>query len=125
MLPIPDGRARSDVHADPRRRPRPKRLLAGKRKRSLSKSTSMNTSRARSFTAWQQSLDLAHGGHVQYGIRSYIQTRIMTAMQQLREGPLPAEISEVSWLPARPAPTEEVLVTCRIPDGAANWEFLD
>ena len=68
------------------------------------------------FVDWQQSLDVARGGHVEYGIRPYIGTRCMTAMQQLREGPLPALISELVWLPTQPAATEDVTVTCRITD---------
>jgi len=68
------------------------------------------------FNDWQQSLDLARGGHVKYGIKTYISTRILTATQQLREGPLPAAITEVQWQP-QPAPaTQEVSVTCRILD---------
>ncbi len=78
------------------------------------------------FADWQQSLDVARGGHVQYGIRPYIQTRLATAAPQLREGPLPAVISEVNWLPAQPAATEDVIVTCRITDaaGVSNAELL-
>ena len=78
------------------------------------------------FSDWQQALDLARGGHVQYGIRPYVQTRIATATPQLREGPLPAIISEVAWLPAQPLAGDEVVVTCRITDVASvsNAELL-
>lgn len=73
------------------------------------------------FVDWQQSLDVAFGGHVEYGIRPFIQTRIATATQQLQEGPLPAEITEVQWEPQNPAPRQDVIVKCRVTDnnGAA------
>ena len=70
------------------------------------------------FADWQQALDAAWGRHVEYGIRPYIQTRLATAAQQLEEGPLPAEISEVQFTPSLPAITEDVLVTCRVKDPA-------
>lgn len=71
------------------------------------------------FNDWQQSLDVARGGHVKYGIKTYISTRIATATQQLREGPLPAAISEVQWQPMPAPATQEVLVTCRILDAGS------
>ena len=77
------------------------------------------------FATWQQSLDAAFGGHVEYGIRPFIQTRIASAMQQLQEGPLPAEISEVQWDPLYPAPRQDVLVKCRVLDGGGTVLRVD
>lgn len=71
------------------------------------------------FNDWQQSLEVARGGHVKYGIKTYISTRISTATQQLREGPLPAVISEIAWQPAPSPVTQEVTVKCRIVDAGS------
>ncbi len=77
------------------------------------------------FSSWQQSLDAAFGGHVEYGIRPFIQTRSASAMQQLQEGPLPAEITEVQWEPQNPAARDDVLVKCRVLDGGATVSRVD
>jgi hypothetical protein len=77
------------------------------------------------FASWQQSLDVAFGGHVEYGIRPFIQTRSASATQQLQEGPLPAEITEVQWEPGNPAAREDVLVKCRVHDGGAAVTRVD
>ena len=77
------------------------------------------------FATWQQALDVAFGGHVEYGIRPFIQTRSASATQQLQEGPLPAEITEVQWEPQNPAPREDVLVQCRVLDGGATITRVD
>ena len=71
------------------------------------------------FNDWQQALDVARGGHVKYGIKNYIATRIATATQQLREGPVPATISDVQWQPMPSSPSQEVTVTCRIVDAGS------
>lgn len=77
------------------------------------------------FASWQESLDAAFGGHVEYGIRPFIQTRSASATQQLQEGPLPAEITEVQWEPQSPAPQQGVIVKCRVLDGGAAVSRVD
>lgn len=78
-----------------------------------------------SYSDWQQALDVAWGRHVEYGIRPFIQTRHASALQQLQEGPLPAEITAVEWSPQNPAPGENVLITCRVDDNGATALRVD
>ncbi|RIK73313.1 hypothetical protein DCC62_17630 [candidate division KSB1 bacterium] len=46
-------------------------------------------------------------------------------MQQLQEGPLPAEIIAVEWSPQNPAPGQDVLVTCQVDDNGATPPRVD
>ncbi len=77
------------------------------------------------YADWQQSLDVAFGRHVEYGVRPFIQTRSASATQQLQEGPLPAEIVEVQWEPQNPVARQDVLVKCRVLDNGASVSRVD
>jgi len=54
--------------------------------------------------------------HVPYGIKTYIQTRIATAMSQLAYVNLPPEISRVEQSPQFPEPYQPVNITARVED---------
>lgn len=78
-----------------------------------------------SYADLQQALEVAWGRHVEYGIRPFIETRSATALQQLQEGPLPAEILEVTWSPQNPKPGEDVLIICRVDDNGGTPPRVD
>lgn len=63
---------------------------------------------------WENALTTASGAHVKYGLYDYIDRRIATARSQLKTGPLPLQILDLSLSNEFPVIGEQVKVSCSI-----------
>ncbi|KAA3661378.1 MAG: T9SS C-terminal target domain-containing protein [Calditrichaeota bacterium] len=63
---------------------------------------------------WENALTAASGRHVKYGIYDYIDRRIATARSQLRTGPLPLQILDLTVSNEFPVIGEQVKISCTV-----------